>query len=107
MVLSYGLLSSGRARAGVALTAGAMLLVAGAMLMVGATIARAAEADLATLAKNLSAAELKDRVAAVDGLADLGADAKVAVPSLVGALKDKSPEVRWRGPGAGSHRPGR
>ena len=58
--------------------------------------ARGADADAMTVAKKLASADEKERAAAVDALTELGENAKPAVPALVGALRDKAPEVRWR-----------
>lgn len=72
------------------------LALAGALVVCAAGPAQAADTDLASLVKNLNAQDAKDRAAAIDGLADMGADAKPAVSALVGTLGDKSADVRWR-----------
>ncbi len=64
--------------------------------LLGRGAAWAADPDPAALIKNLKAEDVKQRVAAVDGLADMGPEARSAGPALAPLLKDPSPEVRWR-----------
>ncbi len=52
--------------------------------------------DVAALAKGAASGSAKSREEAIDHLADLGPQAKAAVPQLIEALKAKEPGVRWR-----------
>lgn len=56
----------------------------------------AADGDVASLVKQLSATDAKARQKAADDLGHLGPASKAAVPALVKALSDKSTDLQWR-----------
>src|SRR5262249_57715584 len=63
-------------------------------LLLAASLLPAADADVADLVKKLSSKDNEVRRSAASDLADLGKDAKDAVPALTKALKDKDLYVR-------------
>ena len=51
---------------------------------------------MSQLAAALSSGAPAERLAAADGLADLGYAAQAAVPQLTAALASSDPDLRWR-----------
>jgi HEAT repeat protein len=64
------------------------------LAMLLSAIAVQAADDAASLGKALASGSAEERAAAADGLAELGAKAKSAVPALVKALEDEDANVR-------------
>jgi HEAT repeat protein len=69
--------------------------IAGLVFIVVACPARAAESDLKDVLNRLKSATQTERRAAAKDLAELGIEAKAAVPELTKALEDTDAEVRY------------